>query len=116
MSEQVRQSSVKRLVRLGRYEQLILRALFCQSRSLYDVYQLISNIYRGYSTVYCSNVYTLASQLEDRGLIRRVTTFSVRSRCLFEITEDGMFVLLDYLDLDSRIARLLPNDIQARVG
>ena len=93
---------VSKLVRLGRYEYLILRFLSCRTSTVYDVYQGISNIYRGFACVYPCNVYTLASGLETQGFIRCVTFCPVISRGRFEITDQGRDALSAHLAIESR--------------
>jgi DNA-binding PadR family transcriptional regulator len=95
------------LKRLGRYEQLILRSLGLAPRSLYDVYQQISNIYRGFSVVASSNIYTLAKGLEEEGLIQSLCDHPVRSKRLYSLTDEGSRVLSVYIQLERRVAMVL---------
>ena len=97
-----------KLVRLGRYDYLILRLLFLKSSTPYEIYLGIFNIYRGFSHVYASNVYQFVSQLESLGFIRCIHPCPVKSRSLFEITKQGSDVLSYYLEIDSRSNLLFP--------
>lgn len=97
-----------KMVRLGRYEYLILRLLFLKPSTPYEIYQGISNIYRGFSRVYASNVYSFVSQLESAGFICCIHLCSVKSRSLFEITKQGSDALSSYLEIDDRSNRLFP--------
>jgi DNA-binding PadR family transcriptional regulator len=97
-------------IRLGTYDKLILRSLLCKPRTLYQIYQIIANIYRGYASVYCSNVYTLSKRLYDKGIIHPITDNPTESRRVFDLTDYGRALILEYINIECRVSNILPVD------
>lgn len=95
------------LKRLGRYEQLILSLLSRDPLSLYQVYQKIAFVYRGYSDVSSSTVYKLALGLHQDSLLLRISTHKVKSKEQYSLSDKGLEVLKSYSDLDRRVALIL---------